>query len=154
MRAAVALALLALAAPPLLHAQADNTVDVRRATVERDRMSEDLARRIAQDRLRMDVPASDPRRGQALEVLIVRQNQAADALGARQDLEMRTRGGGASQVEYDAQRHAAERRAEDARAAREAEALRRDEAARERREHPEPHTPTLDPQPRRWGPTL
>jgi hypothetical protein len=151
--AAAALALL-VPAVPLGHAQGDAAADARRATVERDRMSEDLARRIRQDRMRMDVPAGDPRRSQALEQQIIRQNQAADALGARQDLEMRTRRGGAAQAEYDAQRHADERRAEDTRAAREAEAQQRDEAARQRRERPEPHTPTLDPQPRRWGPTL
>lgn len=152
MRAALAVLLLAVA--PVLHAQADNASDARRAAMERDRMSEDLARSLRQDRMRMDVPAGDARRSQVLEQQIIRQNQAADAIGARQDLEMRSRRGNAAQAEYDAQRYAAERRAEEARAAQEAEALRRDEAARTRREQPEPHTPTLEPPPRSWGPSL
>ncbi len=101
----------------------------------------------------MDVPAGNARRSQALETQIIRQNQAADALGARQDLEMRTRRGGASQAEIDAQRFGAERRAADAQAAQEAETLQQDEAARARREVPPGHTPTLEA-PVRWGPSL
>jgi hypothetical protein len=146
-------ALLVLVVPPTL-AQVDNAADARRAAIERDRMSEDLARSLRQDRMRMDVPSGDPRASQAVEQAIIRQNQAADALRARQDAEMQARRGSAAQVEYDAQRHAAERRAEEARAAQDADALRREEAARTQRERPEPHTPTLDPPPRRWGPTL
>ena len=127
--------------------------DRARAVMQRDRMTEDFARSLQQDRQRMNVPAGDARRSQSLEQQFIRQNQAADNLGARQDLDMRTRRGGAGQAEYDAQRYANERRAADAAAAREAEAARRDEAARERRERPEPYTPTLEP-PKQWGPHL
>jgi hypothetical protein len=134
-------------------AHADNAADARRAVMERDRMSEDFARSLRQDRLRMDVPAGDAGRSQSLEQKIIRENQAADALGARQDLEMRTRRGGAGQAEYDAQRFGAERRAGDAQAAQEAEVLRQDEAAHARRVAPPGHTPTLDA-PVRWGPSL
>ncbi len=149
MRAALAALLLALALP----AGADEAADARRATMERDRMAEDFARALRQDRQRLDVPAGDARRSQALEQRFIRENQAADALGARQDLEMRARRGGAAQAEYDATRFSAERRAAEAQAAREAAAEARDEAARQRRERPEPYTPTLDP-PRTWGPRL
>jgi hypothetical protein len=148
--AAPLLAALLLVALP---AHADNAADARRAVMERDRMSEDFARSLRQDRLRMDVPAGDARRTQSLEQQIIRQNQAADALGARQDLEMRTRRGGAGQAEYDAQRFGAERRAGEAQATQEADVLRQDEAARARREAPAGHTPTLEA-PVRWGPSL
>jgi hypothetical protein len=149
-RTAPLLAALLVAAQP---AHADGGADARRAVMERDRMSEDFARSPRQDRLRMDVPAGDARRSQSLEQQIIRQNQAADALGARQDLELRTRRGGASQAEIDAQRFGAERRAAEAQAAREADVLQQDEAARNRREGPPPHTPTLEA-PVRWGPSL
>ena len=145
----VPLLALALAVP----AHGDNAADTRRAIMERDRMSEDFARSLRQDRQRMDVPAGDARRSQALEQRFIRENQAADALGARQDAEMRARRGDAAQSEYDATRFSAERRAAEAQAQREAEAQARDETARIRRERPEPHTPTLDP-PRSWGPRL
>ncbi len=149
MRAALAAALLALA--PLAHA--DDASDRMRAVMQRDRMSEDFARSLQQDRMRMDVPAGDPRRSQALEQQFIRQNQAADNLGARQDLEMRARRGDPGQAQYDATRFANERRAADAAAARESDAARLDDAAREQRERPAPYTPTLDP-PRQWGPSL
>lgn len=139
-----------LAALPV---RANDAADARRAVMERDRMSEDFARSLRHDRLRMDVPSGDARRGQALEQQIIRQNQAADALGARQDLEMRTRRGGAGQAEYDAQRFGTERRAAEAQAAHEAEVLRQEEAARARRQSPPGHTPTVDA-PLRWGPSL
>jgi hypothetical protein len=146
-------AVLALLAPAA-SAQIDNATATQRAVMERERMSEDLARSLRQDRLRMDVPPGDARRSQALEQTFIRQNQAADTAGARQDLEMRTRRGGAAEAQYDAQRFAAERRAAAAQAAQEIEALARDEAARTRRERPERHTPTLEPPVPRWGPTL
>jgi hypothetical protein len=149
MRPLLAALLLGLALP----VAADNAADARRAAMERDRMSEDFARSLRQDRQRMDVPAGDARRGQALEQRFIRENQAADALGARQDLEMRARRGDAAQSEYDAQRFANERRAAEAQAARQADAQARDEAARSRRERPEQHTPTLDDAPH-WGPRL
>jgi hypothetical protein len=149
MRALLAAAVLLLA--PLV--QADDASDRTGAVIQRDRMTEDFARSLQQDRRRMDVPATDARRSQALEQQFIRQNQSADNLGARQDLDMRTRRGDAGQAQYDAQRYANERRAAEAAAARDAEADRRDEAARERRERPEPYSPTLDP-PRQWGPHL
>jgi hypothetical protein len=149
MRAVLAAALLAVTA--LVHA--DDASDRARAVMQRDRMSEDFARSLQQDRLRMDVPAGDARRSQTLEQQFIRQNQSADNLGARQDLDMRTRRGGPGQTQYDAQRFANERRAADAAAAREAESARLDEAARVQREHPAPYTPTMDP-PKQWGPSL
>ncbi len=149
MRAVLAVALLAIA--PLVHA--DDASDRMRAVMQRDRMSEDFGRSLQQDRQRLDVPAGDARRSQSLEQQFIRQNQAADNLGARQDLDMRTRRGGAAQSEYDLQRFANERRAADAAAAREAESARRDEAAQLQRERPAPYTPTLEP-PKQWGPHL
>jgi hypothetical protein len=149
MRAALAAALLALA--PLVHA--DDASDRARAVMQRDRMSEDFARSLQQDRMRLDVPAGDARRSQSLEQQFIRQNQSADTLGARQDLDMRTRRGGAAQSEYDLQRSSNERRAADAAAARDTDNARRDEAAQVRRDRPAPYTPTLDP-PKQWGPHL
>ena len=154
MRHAVLLsAFLAALLFPWTPLHADNAADTRRALMERDQMSEDLARGLRQYRQRLDVAPGDVRSSQALEQRITRENQAADALNARQQLDMRIRGDGAAGAEYDAQRFSAERRAADARAARQIEDASRSEAARALRENPAPHTPTLDP-PARWGPTL
>jgi len=149
MRPLIAAVLLALAFP----VHADDASDRARAVMQRDRMSEDFARSLRQDRMRMDVPAGDARRSQSLEQQFIRQNQSADNLGARQDLDMRTRRGSAAQSGYDLQRFSAERRDADAAAAREADSARRRAAAQAQRGRSPPHSKTMDP-PKQWGPQL
>jgi hypothetical protein len=136
-------------------AHADQDAVVKGAVMQRDQMSEDLARSIRQDRARLGVPSSDVERNRQLDQLFIQQNQDADNRNAQQQLDMRLRRGAPRgvQPEYDYQRFQAERRSGDAAAQQQVERLQREQREAAERREPLRYTPTLQDTPK-WGPRL
>jgi hypothetical protein len=146
--------LLFLAMPAL--ASAADDAEVKRALMQRDQMSQEFALGLQQNQLRARVPSGDADAQQRMEQLFSQQRQEIDRLHQQQLLDMQVRGRANDPVqpEYDAQRFERDRQAAGQQFRREQQALERERVARQRALAPERHTPTLEPPPPRWGPSL